>query len=149
MSYEGWLIKIGKWQMPLRWIKPESYKVTPAKTKLYEWTDYDGGRHVVYNLQSQTKITFETRETIRLNDDDIATIYEALEAARSSHVSDGLNADTYSISYYNPATGDYETRTFTMDDVEFTIERVTRERPLHVIYNPVQFTFTEAKDLDL
>ena len=50
MGYEGWLIKIGTWQVPHRYIKPETYKVTPGKTKLYEWTDYDGGRHVVYNL---------------------------------------------------------------------------------------------------
>ena len=46
-------------------------------------------------------------------------------------------------------TDAYEDRTFTMDDVDFVIERVTRSEPKLVIYNPITFSFTEAKDLDL
>ena len=149
MAYEGWLIKIGTWQVPHKYIKPETYKVTPGKTKLYEWTDYDGGRHVVYNLQSQTKISFDTRESKRLSNVDVAMFHEALEAARCSNVAPGLNADVYRIQYYNPMTDAYEDKTFTMDDIDFVIERVTMEEPKLVIYNPITFSFTEAKDLDL
>lgn len=31
MGYEGWLIKIGTWQVPHKYIKPETYRVTPGK----------------------------------------------------------------------------------------------------------------------
>lgn len=145
MAYEGWLLKIGTWTLPFRYIQDETYKVSSNKDTLADWTDYDGNRHVVYSPGAQTEISFSTRDQFRLSDEDVAIISEALSSAKQAGF--GANVDAYSVKFYDPGTDTYvTTKKFTLEPVDYVIERVTAD---HVYYSPTTFTFKEVSQIEL
>ena len=140
MAYEGYLIKIGNWQVPWNYIQGDTYDVSPNKTKVKEFTDYNNDRHVVYSKKLSTVIQFETPKNFRLTEEDIAQIREALAAAKD------INSETYTIHYYNPRTGKHEMNTCTLDDLTYTIYSANEK---NLFYAPMKFVFREVSLIDL
>lgn len=140
MAYEGYLIKIGNWQVPWNYIQGDTYDVSPNKIKVKEFTDYNGERHVVYSKNLSTVIQFETPKNFKLTNDDIAAIREALAAAKD------VDADTYVIHYYNPRTGVSEMKSCSLDDLTYTVYSANEK---NIFYAPMKFTFREVATIDL
>ena len=145
MAYEGWMIKIGTWTVPIEYIRGDSYKVSPSKETLDDWPDYNNNRHIYYALGTQTTIEFETMDEPNLLDDEqIAKIRTNLNAARYS--GSGLNKDIYIVNYYNPETGTYEQGDFTLDNITYEVAGFCED---NVFYRPIKFKFTEASPYEL
>lgn len=142
--FNGSLIKIGTWNIPFKYIQPETFKVSSNKKKVVEWEDYDGNRHVVYSSASYTELTFQTHENAKIDDNDVALFIEALNNAKLSGF--GQNVDAYVLTYYDPRFNNYFTKNFTLDDLDFEIERVTRQG---VVYTPLTFKFKEVASIEL
>lgn len=140
MAYEGYLIKIGNWQVPWNYIQGDTYDVSPNRTKVKEFTDYNGDRHVVYSKNLYTVVQFETPKNFKLTNDDIAAIREALELARD------VETYTYLVHYYNPRTGAVEMMNCTLDDLTYTVYSANER---NIFYAPMRFTFREVAIVDL
>lgn len=150
MAYSGYLLAIGNWKVPAKYILPDSYKVGHAKTKLADWTDYNNERHVVYSKKAFTTISFQTPQNFKITDEDMALFHEALQNARSVVIIDDTNSkvhdDMYQLVFYNPETDEYLINDFTLEGLEFTINGITDK---NVYYSPLQFTFEEVDPDDL
>lgn len=142
MAYEGWVIKIGKWQVPDDYIKPESYKIGLDKDVLKDFKDCDNKRHVIYAAgvnSGQTILQFETPENFKITNKEMAEFNEALESAKIS--SPIVNDETYQVTYYNPKTDSYDIKDFALDSMEYTVWGINKKE---VIYSPVKFYFSEV-----
>lgn len=145
MAYAGWLVKIGNWEVPFDYMKYESYNVTPAREVIDEFKDYDGNRHVVYAYTQQVTISFDTPEEVMLDDEDIAIIHAALDAARQTGYGNNVNA--YSVKFYDPRSGGYvTTKDFTLSDIKYTICGADES---HVYYKPITLEFVEVTPIEL
>ena len=148
-DYKGYILRIGPLCIDEEedggYIAPGSYKVGLNKTNIDDWEDYDEIRHVIPSINKRAEISFETPgKPYLLTEVEIATIREALEAAR--HKTDGLNKDSYMLEFYDPNTGEYVSdKDFTLEDVTYTIYGTCED---HVFYNPVKFTFKEVSSID-
>ena len=144
MAYDGWLLKIGDWILPNKYIAPETYKVGVNKEKLYDKPDYNNIRHVVYTQNRTATVEFSTARNFRLSDEDVGQIQEALEAARVT--AGDLNKNVYRLKFYDPSTDEYVLdKYFTLDPLKYTVYSVGQHR---VFYNPIQFSFEEATQID-
>lgn len=61
MSYSGWLIKIGDYKIPLKYIKAESYSAYVNMQDLEDYTDANGFLHRNALDLKAFKVEFETR----------------------------------------------------------------------------------------
>lgn len=60
MAYSGFLLKVGNWEFPQRYIRADSYSVCVNMQDLDSWTDANGYVHrEVINLKA-LKVEFET-----------------------------------------------------------------------------------------
>lgn len=146
MAYEGWIISIGKWKIPNKYIQPETYKIGLDKDLLKEWTDYRNKRHVVYAAgvsAGQTTIQFETPEKFKMTNKEMGEFHKYLEAAK--HNVAGVNNEVYAITYYNPQTNSYEVKDFTLESMQYTVWGINERE---VIYSPVKFSFLEVEAID-
>lgn len=145
MAYKGYLLSIGNWKVPARYILPDSYKVQRDKEVLADWTDYNNRRHVIYSEDPHTTLSFQTPENFKLCDEDIAVFTEALQNARAEVTIDGTNKtvhdDMYTLTFYDPKTDTYRVDDFTLSNLQFTINRVTTS---NVYYDPITFSFEEV-----
>lgn len=139
MAFEGYLISIGGWRVPLEYIRPESYTVTDGKEKLTEWKDYNNERHTVYAKKTQVNISFDTSKNFRLSDTEVAQFNEALNAAKK--IGTVFTPDSYEVRYYNPQSGIYETKYFTLEPLKFDIWGCNDNA---IYFNPLKFDFREV-----
>lgn len=145
MAYAGYLLKIGSWAVPYRYIDPASYKVGSNRSKIVDWTDYANTRHVVYTQNAQAEVTFETSKNFRLSNDDLALFTEALSAAKIDGSDYGL-PDTYNVEYYDPGDDTYHAAAMALEDLEFEIWGANDST---IFYDPIKFSFSEVTTLDL
>lgn len=144
MAYAGYLLKIGSWAVPFKYIDPISYKTGNNREKVVDWTDYLNERHVVYTQNSQAAVSFETSKNFRLSNEDLALFTEALTAAKIDGTAYGL-PDTYKVEYYDPGDDAYHSIVAALEDLEYTIWGCNNET---VFYNPIKFSFSEVTDND-
>lgn len=142
MAFEGYLLKFGDQQLENRFIAYENYKVTPdQRLEVEAYRDANGLLHRITAPQTKTKIEFNTRSGINLNE----------KIQMFNQINKGLvNEPTsrhqrkYSINYWDDENNIYKSGIFYMPDVEYTI-RVILEDGINsnIIYNPIRIAFIE------
>lgn len=145
MAYAGYLLKIGTWSVPYKYIDPASYKTGNNREKVVDWVDYQNSRHVVYTKDTQAAVSFETSKNFRISNEDLSLFTEALTAAKIDSSASGL-PDVYSVTYYDPGDDEYHAITATLEDLEYTIWGANDNT---VFYNPITFSFKEVAQVDV
>ena len=130
MAFQGFLIKVGNYTIPLQFMKLESYKSAPNQRQdLDSYRDADGYLHRNALPHTATKIEFETPYMYR------AQMQQLLQGIRSNYISNIERS--CSVTYYDDETDSYKTGTFYLPG---TIELLLYNKQ---IYAPSRFAFIE------
>ena len=130
MSFQGYLIKVGNFTIPLQFMKLESFKIAPNQIQdLDSYRDADGILHRTALTHKATKIEFETPY---LDAHDFQYLVGSIRANLLT-----LAEYDCTLVYYNVETNDYSSGHFYMPG--------TREYQMYNkgIYAPSKFTFIE------
>ena len=136
MSFSGYLVKLGGSsgaELPMKYMKPESYSATPNQRM-----ESEAGRAVTGLLHRTTiehmatKIEFETPN---ITNSDLA----ALNSLLQNNMSDTHRRDI-TIYYYDPETDTYKTANCYMPDVKYTIYHVEGNK---IWYKSIRYAFIE------
>lgn len=114
MAYQGYLVKIGNWEIPKSWIKAETYSVLRSGQDLDSYRDSDGKLHRTALSHFLTKVEFETPA--------LKTNTEVAEFMKN--ISDRYTNATekkVSATVYIPETNDYETHDMYIPDITFSM----------------------------
>lgn len=131
MAYQGYLVKVGAAAFPMRYIRAETYKCTPAQ-RIDQGSDSDatGVLHRTVLPHTRSKIEFETPQ---LRGADVAAINRLLGIA-------GNVRRDVSITYFDHESQSYKTAECYMPDVAYTIVRQTGD---DLVYAPIRYAFIE------
>ena len=139
MAFNGKLIELkvnNSWvEFPLKYIKAESYSITPAQRMESNANRAVSGELVRTTCEhTASKIEFETTP---LTNTDVKDINTKLSSAYTNSLQRKLN-----IRYYDPSTDTYKTGTVYVPDIPFPIMRIDRSN--HIIhYNSIRYAFIE------
>ncbi|MEA5060682.1 MAG: DUF6711 family protein [Candidatus Pelethousia sp.] len=134
--YLGYLLRAGGVIVPHKYIRPQSYAVTPAQMQdLSAERDTTGVLHRDVVDHAPSKIEFETADG--LTNTEIAALAGIFRAAFTS-----LKARTLVLEYYVPDTDSYASGTFYMPDVQYKIKWIDKANNI-IIYEPGRFAFIE------
>lgn len=138
MAFSGYLMKLGGssgTELPMEFIKAQSYNVEPARHKENK-TNYAVTGLLHRNIASHTSVKIEF-DTPLLTNDKLAE----LEALLTDAMTDTLKRDI-TIYYYDTATDSYKTANCYMPDPKHPISRID---PVHnvVYFKPIRYTFIE------
>lgn len=142
MSYSGWLIKIGDYKIPLKYIKAESYSAYVNMQDLEDYTDANGYLHRNALELKAFKIEFETPAL--LNNKDFKQLM--------SNIRDNFTvkkARQCLITAYIPEYDDYVTQTGYMADFQPQMYHAQGEKDLTgaqikkpiIQYNSIRLAF--------
>ena len=130
MAFQGYLIKVGNYTIPLTFMKLESYKSAPNQRQdLDSYRDANGYLHRNVLSHTATKLEFETPY---LSMRDMRSLIQNIRA----NYTDDL-ARTVELTYYDEETDTYKTGTFYMPG---TVEYNWFNKE---IYAPSRFAFIE------
>ena len=130
MAFQGYLIKVGNYTIPLTFMKLESYKSAPNQRQdLDSYSDANGYLHRNVLSHTATKLEFETPY---LSMRDMRSLIQNIRA----NYTDDL-ARTVELTYYDEETDTYKTGTFYMPG---TVEYNWFNKE---IYAPSRFAFIE------
>lgn len=133
MAFNGSLLTFGGTNVPLKYIKADSYAVTPNRRQdLDPYRDANGELHRNTLSHTATTIKFETKA---MWNNDFATFMSLI---RNSY-SDDLEKKV-SVTYYCPDLDSYKTGDFYVPDVEYSIYMVKGTK---ILYNPVTVELIE------
>ena len=122
-------------EFPLKYIKAESYEITPNQRMETSANRATSGKLVRTTVQhTPSKIEFETTA---LTNAEIKDINDKLSAAYSDSLQRKLK-----IRYYVPETDDYKYGDVYVPDIQYSIMRIDKTN-LVVHYNSVRFAFIE------
>lgn len=103
MAYSGFLLKIGNWEFPKKYIQADTYNVTLNMQDKEPWTDEDGYIHRNPVELKAIKVEFNTRNA--LTNTDMAFLMQQI---KKNYVSE--KGRTCYITAYVPETDDYVTQ---------------------------------------
>ena len=130
MAFQGYLIKVGNYTIPLTYMKLESYKSAPDQRQdLDSYRDADGVLHRNVLPHTATKIEFETPYLF------MSQLQELIQNIRSNFLTSIARDCT--LTYYDEETNSYKTGHFYMPG---TIEYNMYNKE---IYAPCRFAFIE------
>ncbi len=132
MGYGGYLLKIGDYKVPQKFMKAESYKAYVNMQDVDDYTDANGYLHRNAVKLKVAKIEFETPEM--LSDTEFRELM--------SNIQKGYlipKARQCEITAYIPEYGDYVTQTAYLADLEPQIYW-TKANTL-IQYKPIRFAF--------
>lgn len=130
MAFQGYLIKVGNYTIPLTYMKLESYKSAPDQRQdLDSYRDADGVLHRNVLPHTATKIEFETPYLF------MSQLQELIQNIRSNFLTSIARDCT--LTYYDEETNSYKTGHFYMPGtMEYTMYNKQ-------IYAPCRFAFIE------
>lgn len=132
MAYEGFLIRVGTYEIPLKYINAEEYTVTLAGKDLDSYNDANG------NLQRTSVNNFvptvEFSTPPLLTDGEIGELFSNIRSQFINPVERKLLA-----KIFIPELDDYVEQSVYMSDTQFTIYGIFDGV---VRYNSVSLTFT-------
>ena len=138
MAYNGYLIMLGGslgTVLPLKYMRYETYKITPNQRLDYNSTrDSTGVLHRTALSHTATKIEFNTP---RLKNSDMNALMNLIKAKWTSNAERKIT-----LYYYDPETNGYKTGTFYMPDVDFTISNIDNSTGT-IWYTETRFAFIE------
>ena len=130
MAFSDYLLKVGNYTIPLRFMKLESYTSMPEQRQdLDSYRDADGYLHRTVLPHTATKIEFETPYMY------MAEMQELIQGIKSNFTN--VLARQCTLTYYDDETDSYKTGTFYMPG---TIEFKWYNKN---IYAPTRFAFIE------
>ena len=133
MAFNGSLLTFGGTNVPLKYIKADSYKVVPNRRQdLDPYRDANGNLHRNTLSHTATTISFQT---IPMWNSDFATFMSLLR----NRYSDSQEKKV-SVTYYCPDLDSYKTGDFYVPDVEYQINMVLGTR---ILYDPVTIELIE------
>ena len=136
MAFSGYLIKLGGsagTELPMEYIKGESYNVEPArKTETENRKSVTGLTYRGVAEHTSVRIEFETRS---INNTALAALNGMISAA----MTDTLRRDI-TIEYYDTETDSYKEAACYMPGVKYSIRKVGQDE---VLYNPITYAFIE------
>lgn len=120
MAFSGYLIKLGGSSgttLPLKYMRYETYKVTPDQRLDYNSTrDSTGVLHRTALSHTASKIEFNLP---RMTNTDVNAFMTLVKGVWTSTAERKLT-----LYYYDPETNGYKTGTFYMPDIDFTITNI-------------------------
>ena len=138
MAFGGYLIKVGGSNgtiLPMKFMKAESYKSTPAQRMESKATrDATGVLHRTTVEHTATKIEFETPV---ITNRDVVELMTLFRANWTNELERRLD-----IYYYNEEEDDYILADVYMPDIQFPINRIDLNTNT-VYYNSIRFAFIE------
>lgn len=134
MAYAGYLVKIGNYTLPFRYIKAESYKVVRSVTDLDSYRDADGVLHRTALPHILYKCEFET--PAMLTNSDIATLMAHIHDNYTNEAERKVN-----MTIYVPETDGYvENVPAYIPDINFTIYAADNSQATPILkYNSIRF----------
>lgn len=133
MAYNGYLLKAGSTEIPLRFIRYDTYNIQPKQRQdLDPYRDVNGvlHRNVVENMPSV--ITFNTPT---LSSDDLQ---DFLDIIRNNY--DSAKERKLPLTYYDMETDSYKSGDFYMAQPSFTIHQILNDK---ILYDEVTINFIE------
>ena len=132
MAFYGYLIQIGSTPLDMKYMKAESYKITPAQRMETEAKrSADGILHRATVAHMPVKIEFETPIMTNTDIDALTTIF----SSAFSNTERKIN-----IQYYDPSSNTYKTAECYMPDSQYKIMRVDGNV---IYYDSIRFAFIE------
>lgn len=131
MAYQGYLLKLGNYIFPMKYIKAESYSAYANMQDVDAWTDAEGYLHRDAVDLKALKVEFETKAM--LTNTEFASIMANI---RSNYTVP--KARQLQITAYIPETDSYVTQTGYMADFQPQIYG-TYGGVIH--YNPIRLAF--------
>lgn len=130
-NYSGWLLKIGEYQFPAKYIAANTYQAYDNMQDVNPWVDENGYTHRDAVELKAIKVEFET--PAMLTDDDLSEIISNIQ-----HNIVNRNENGCYITAYIPRLNDYVTQYGYMADFQPQIYG-TYGGVIH--YNPIRFAF--------
>lgn len=129
-GFEGWILKINGVEFPTKYIRADTYKVTPdQETDLDDYTDNDGVFHRNILPAKATKIEFSTLPMWQ------GDVYKVLQIIPQED-------DAVTIEYWNPRKFAYQSGTAYIPDVSWEPYMVDKERK-DILYKETRFALIE------
>lgn len=130
MAFNGYLIKVGSYTIPLTYIQLESYQSSPDQRQdLDSYRDANGLLHRTVLPHTATKIEFETTYLT------MAQMQDLIQGIRNNYTEQ--ISRTCTLTYYDEETDSYKTGTFYLPGT-MTYKMYNKE-----IYAPTRFAFIE------
>lgn len=131
MSFNGYLVKIGSYSIPMQYIQVGSYKVNPKqRQEMYAYRNYSGYLYRSTMGHTPSKIEFTTT---------VLTGAEVAALMAGMGVVNNLQRRV-AVSYYNPETNGYASGIFYMPNMDFTIDEIVNGE---VLYKPIRLAWIE------
>lgn len=131
MAYSGFLLKIGSYTVPFKFLKADSYSVGVKMQDIDAWTDADGYLHREAVELKVAKVEFET-PALLTNEE----FNELMVKIRSNYVN--AQGREFNITAYIPETDTYVTQRAYMADITPTLYFADNTT---IKYNPIRFAF--------
>lgn len=131
-GFEGWLLKINGIEFPTKYIRAETYTVTPdQETDLDDYTDNNGVFHRNILPSKATKIEFSTPYMWL---QDVAQVLAVIP--------NNDNDNSITIEYWNPRKMQYQSGTAYIPDVSW-VPYMIDKRTNNIMYTETRFAFIE------
>lgn len=131
MAYDGYLLKIGNYTFPHKYIKADSYSAYANMQDVEPWTDANGYLHRNPVDLKAFKVEFET--PAMLTDTEFTEIMTNISA---NYIS--IAGKTAKVTVYVPEYDDYVTQTAYLADFTPQIYGIFNNV---IKYNPIRFAF--------
>ena len=133
MAYSGYLLKVGTYIIPFKYIKFDTYSVFQSTTDLDSYRDQEGRLRRTVLAHSPCKVEFET--PAMLTNDEFATLMTNI---RSQYTN--VLEKKASVTLYVPESDTYVTQDMYMPDIQPSIywhNKATGK----LQYNPIRLAF--------
>lgn len=131
MAYQGWLIKVGNYTIPLSLIRADSYSVFMSITDLDSFVDANGVLHRNALEHTANKAEFETKA--QLDNVEFATLMSNIRSQFTL-----TRERKASVTCYIPELDDYVTQDMYMPDIKPSMYLAS---DTEIKYNPVRLAF--------
>lgn len=131
LAYQGYLIKIGDYKIPLNYIRAETYSALKSGQDLDSYRDADGKLHRTALEHFLYKVEFETKAMLTNTE-----MTELLSNIQEQYI-DKTEKKVH-MTLYVPETDSYEEQDAYMPDIPFSPYIVTSE---YIKYNPTRIAF--------
>lgn len=131
MAFEGYLIKVGSYEIPMNFIVAKSYDVTRQVMELKAYRDANGTLH--RNTVSHVPIKINFKTPSGLTNSELETLLSNIKANFSSAIQRKAT-----VTCYVPESNSYITQEMYMPDITFAISEIDEN---DIYYESFKMTF--------
>lgn len=131
LAYSGYLLKVGSYTVPLRYIKAETYQITKNGQDLDSYRDTNGELHRTALQHFVYKVEFETPPL--LEDSEWSSFFGNIQANYKN-----ATEKRVSVTAFIPETGEYITQDMYIPDIPMTVYYADATT---IKYNPIRLAF--------